>query len=107
MKMEQQRLRIFKTAIAKNIHYLRNYQTLHSKFISADVCYHFYVKEQVREGEKNDYVKLNNELVSPAYYRTYMMNEYDRRNFRGRNFCGRNFCDSVPPKRCVLRNSFL
>ena len=83
---------IFKTAIAKNIHYLRHYQTLHSKFISADVCYDFYVKEffdkiklnamtktaTERNSILNDYVKLNIELVSPAYYRTYMMNEYDR-----------------------------
>ena len=83
---------IYKIAIAKNIQYLRHYRNLHNKFSSAKLCYDFYVKEFSdkikqnvirktaieRNSNLNDYIKLNTDLISPIYYRSYVINEYDR-----------------------------
>ena len=83
--------KLYNLAISKNLHYLRHYQNLLKDFPTANACYEYHFndfciknKESItrktaveRNSILNDYVKLNESLISPTFYRQYYKNMID------------------------------
>jgi hypothetical protein len=82
----------FRMAIDKNVHYIRHYKNIYSSFDNAQSCYKFYtgsfsdkLKQDIVKKTAiythsilDDYIVINNTLVSPELYRRYTLPESDR-----------------------------
>ena len=83
---------VYLLAIKKNTFFLRHYRGLLERFTNANKCYTFYTEEFLLStkhklqnraqtnayGSTNIYTVLNSKLLSPVYYRSYVLTERNR-----------------------------
>ena len=83
---------VLKTAIAKNVHYLRHYINLHKNFEIDTACFKYYRENFIYNTKAsivskatlneysiyNDFLKLNSDKKSPEFYHSYSTSEPNR-----------------------------
>ena len=84
--------KLFKSALERNVHYLRHYKKLHKDFQNEVECFKHYKEIFTAKAEMtivtksnpnsysiyHDYLELNNDLITPVFYEQYVTSEPQR-----------------------------
>ena len=83
---------LLQLAIEKNIPMIKHYQKLHETFNDENACYTFYFNKQMQDAKQaittkanldingiyGTYYQINPSLITPDYYKSYILSETDR-----------------------------
>ena len=84
--------KLFLHAIQINLPMIKHYKKLHDTFNDANACYAFYLNKHIQDAKQviitkanldingiyGTYYRMNPSLVTPNYYRQYILSESDR-----------------------------